>query len=69
MSGRDAEAAAEELLRSLSVRDRVSRTAVEVLSSPVGFVGLDTAEASVQWRQWLASPEAELLSITDVLGH
>lgn len=69
VSGRDAEAAAEELLRSLSVRDRVSRTAVEVLSSPVGFVGLDTAKASVQWRQWLASPEAELLSIADVLGH
>jgi hypothetical protein len=69
VSGRDAEAAAEELLRSLSIRDRVSRTAVEVLSSPVGFVGLDTAEASVQWRQWLASPEAELLSIADVLGH
>ncbi|MGW7177881.1 PIN domain-containing protein [Streptomyces xanthophaeus] len=69
VSGRDAEAAAEELLRSLSVRDRVSRTAVEVLSSPVGFVGLDTAQASVQWRQWLTSPEAELLSIADVLGH
>ncbi|MEV4190905.1 PIN domain-containing protein [Streptomyces toxytricini] len=69
VSGRDAEAAAEELLRSLSVRDRVSRTAVEVLSSPVGFVGLDTAKGAVQWRQWLASPEAELLSIADVLGH
>lgn len=69
VSGRDAEAAAEELLRSLSVRARVSRTAGELLSSPVGFVGLDTAEASVQWRQWLASPEAELLSIADVLGH
>ncbi|WP_329449266.1 PIN domain-containing protein (plasmid) [Streptomyces sp. NBC_01426] len=69
VSGRDAEAATEELLRSLSVRERVSRTAVEVLSSPVGFVGLDTAKASVQWRQWLASPEAELLSIADVLGH
>lgn len=69
VSGRDAEAAAEELLRSLSVRNRVSRTAVEMLSSPVGFVGLDTAKASVQWRQWLASPEAELLSIADVLGH
>ncbi|MFD7914340.1 hypothetical protein ACFV30_27035 [Streptomyces sp. NPDC059752] len=40
-----------------------------MLRSPAGFVGLDTAEASVQWRQWLASPEAELLSITDVLSH
>ncbi|MEU9298767.1 PIN domain-containing protein [Streptomyces sp. NPDC048266] len=68
-SGQDAEAAAEELLKSLSVRKRVARTAVEVLSSPIGFVGLDNAEDSVQWRQWLSSPEAELLSITNVLGH
>ncbi|MFD9633513.1 PIN domain-containing protein [Streptomyces violascens] len=56
VSGRDAEAAAEQLLRSLSVRNRVSQTAIEVLSSPVGFVGLDAAEATVQWREWLASP-------------
>lgn len=69
VSGSDAEAAAEKLLRSLSVRSRVSQTAIEVLSSPVGFVGLDAAEATVRWREWLASPEAELLSIADVIGH
>ncbi|ANJ12149.1 hypothetical protein Spa2297_34360 (plasmid) [Streptomyces parvulus] len=69
VSGQEAEAAADELLRSLAVRARVASTAVEVLSSPSGFVGLDAAETSVQWRQWLASPETELLSIADVTGH
>ncbi|MEW1693816.1 hypothetical protein ACIQOF_38705 [Streptomyces sp. NPDC091265] len=47
----------------------MSPTAVEVLSPPVGFAALDTAKASVPWRQWLTSPEAELLSIAHVLGH
>ncbi|MFD9807612.1 PIN domain-containing protein [[Kitasatospora] papulosa] len=69
VSGQDAEVAAEKLLRSLSVREGVAGAAVEVLRSPVGFVGLDTAEASVRWRQWLTLPETELLTIADVTGH
>jgi hypothetical protein len=69
VSGTDAEAAAGELLRSLPVRERVSQTAVEVLSSPTGFAGLGAADAAVEWREWLASPEVDLLSVTDVTGH
>ncbi|MFG2376929.1 PIN domain-containing protein [Streptomyces sp. NPDC048504] len=69
VSGTEAEAAAGELLRSLPVRERVSQTAVEVLSSPAGFAGLGTAGVGVEWREWLASPEVDLLSVTDVKGH
>lgn len=69
VSGKDAEAAAGQLLRSLTIRERVAQTAVEVLSSPSGFVGLGAADAAVEWREWLASPEVELVSVTDVTGH
>ncbi|MFG2600694.1 PIN domain-containing protein [Streptomyces sp. NPDC048462] len=69
VSGKDAEETARELLTSLSVRGKVAQTAVEVLSSPTGFVGLGAADAAVEWREWLASPEVELLSVTDVTGH
>ncbi|WP_019074435.1 PIN domain-containing protein [Streptomyces hokutonensis] len=69
VSGKEAETAAGELLRSLPVRERVSQTAVEVLSSPAGFAGLGTTSVGVEWREWLASPEVDLLSVTDVKGH
>lgn len=69
VSGRDAEAAAQQLLRSLTVRERVAQTAVEVLSSPIGFAGLGAADIAVQWSEWLASPEVDLLGVTDVTGH
>lgn len=69
VSGKDAEEAAGELLRSRAVRGRVAETAVEVLRSPVGFAGLAGADTTVEWRQWLASPAVELLSIADVTGH
>ncbi|MEU3201422.1 PIN domain-containing protein [Streptomyces sp. NPDC006996] len=69
VSGTDAETAAGELLRSLPVRERVAQTAVEVLSSPTGFAGLGTSDVAVEWREWLASPEVDLLSVTDVTGH
>jgi hypothetical protein len=69
VSGKDAEVAAGELLKSLSVRGLVAQTAVEVLSSPTGFVGLGSADTAVEWHEWLASPEVDLLSVTGVTGH
>ncbi|MFF5977118.1 hypothetical protein ACFY7C_37060 [Streptomyces sp. NPDC012769] len=69
VSGKDAEAAAAELLRSLSVRGRVAQTALEILSSPTGFIGLEAGDTTVEWSEWLAQPEVELLSVTDVTGH
>jgi hypothetical protein len=69
VSVQDAVTVVGELLRSLSVRGLVPQTAVEVLSSPSGFVGLGAADAEVCWRQWLTSPEVELLSVDDVTGH
>ncbi|QIB49563.1 PIN domain-containing protein [Streptomyces aureoverticillatus] len=69
VSGRDAEAAAGELLRSLAIRDRVAQSSVEVLSSTTGFGGLSATDALVEWHGWLASPEVELLRVTDVTGH
>ncbi|MFD5124146.1 PIN domain-containing protein [Streptomyces sp. NPDC058385] len=68
VSGKDAEAAAGELLRSLSVGGRVAQTAMD-LSSPAGFVGLGPADATVEWHEWLAQPEVELLSVMNVTGH
>ncbi|MFF1481405.1 PIN domain-containing protein [Streptomyces sp. NPDC058301] len=67
--GTEAEAAAAELLRSVGVRERVSQSAVEVLSSPTGFAGLGAADAMEEWCEWLASPEVDLLSVTEVTGH
>ncbi|MFF4012765.1 PIN domain-containing protein [Streptomyces sp. NPDC001717] len=69
VSGTDAEAVADELLRSRSVRSRVARTAVEMLTSASGFAGLDGDDTAVQWRGWWASPEVEVLAITEVTGH
>jgi hypothetical protein len=68
VSGVDAEAAAAELLKSASVRDQVAQTATD-LSSRTGFVGLGDGEAAAEWCAWLAQPEVELLSVTDVTGH
>lgn len=69
VSGADAEAVADELLRSPAVRARVAQTAVEILASPTGFAGLDTDDTVVQWRGWWTAPEVELLTVTDVTGH
>ncbi|MEU2179814.1 PIN domain-containing protein [Streptomyces thermolilacinus] len=68
VSGADAEAAATELLKSAAVRDRVAQTAMD-LGSLTGFVGLGDDEAAEDWYAWLAQPEVELLSVTDVTGH
>ncbi|MFF3677375.1 PIN domain-containing protein [Streptomyces sp. NPDC002120] len=69
VSGAAAEVAADELLRSRAVRARVAQTAVELLTSPSGFTGLDTDDTVVQWRGWWTAPEVELLTVTDVTGH
>ncbi|MFD8952520.1 PIN domain-containing protein [Streptomyces xanthophaeus] len=69
VSGKDAEAVADELLRSLPVRSGVAQTAVEVLASVSGFVGLGPADTAIRWSGWFASPEVELLAVTDVTGH
>jgi hypothetical protein len=69
VSGEAAEATAEELLRSAAVRGRVAQTAVEVLNSPLGYVGLEMPDAVIAWRSWLAAPEVDLLSVKDVTGH
>jgi hypothetical protein len=68
VSGADAEAAAAELLKSAAVLDRVAQTAMD-LSSLTGFVGLGDGETAEEWYAWLAQPEVELLSVTDVTGH
>ncbi|MFF1372692.1 PIN domain-containing protein [Streptomyces virginiae] len=69
VSGADAEAVADELLRSQAVRARVAQTAVELLTSFSGFAGLDTDDTVVRWRGWWLAPEVELLTVTDVTGH
>ncbi|MCM8554258.1 hypothetical protein NDF60_28570 [Streptomyces sp. STCH 565 A] len=69
VSGKDAEDAAHDLLKSLPVLSRVSQTALELLASTSGFMGLGATGDAVQWRGWLASPEVELLAVTDVTGH
>lgn len=69
VSGQDAKDAAIELLRSQPMRSRVAQTAMELLSSPVGFEGLGAAEAPESWCAWVGPPETELLSVTDVTGH
>jgi hypothetical protein len=69
VSGTDAETAAGDLLRSFPIQSRLAQTAVEILSSPTGFVGMGATDVVVQWRSWMTSPEAELLSVTDVVGH
>jgi hypothetical protein len=69
VSGKEAEAVAYELLRSLSVRSRVAQTAVEVLTSASGFIGMGAADTAVRWSRWFVSPEVELLAVTDVTGH
>ncbi|MFE1781253.1 PIN domain-containing protein [Streptomyces sp. NPDC059506] len=68
VSGAEEEAAAAELLKSASVRDRVAQTAMD-LSSLTGFVGLGDGETTEEWYAWLARPEVELLSVTGVTGH
>ncbi|MFG3180284.1 PIN domain-containing protein [[Kitasatospora] papulosa] len=65
----DAEATASELLKSLAVRSLVAQTALETLSSPTGFTGLGPTDALAAWHEWLATPEVDLLSVTDVTGH
>lgn len=68
VSGKEAESTADELLRSLSVRSRVAQTAMDLTSS-AAFIGLGAADATVEWREWLAQPEVELLSVKEVTGH
>ncbi|MGO4856271.1 PIN domain-containing protein [Arthrobacter sp. 2MCAF14] len=68
VSGKDAEAVGD-LLRSFPIQSRLAQTAVEILSSPTGFAGMSATDVVVQWRSWMTSPEAELLSVMDVVGH
>ncbi|MFC8201754.1 PIN domain-containing protein [Streptomyces sp. NPDC057298] len=67
VSGESAITAAGELLRSAS--PAIASLAVLTLSAPTGYAGLGSADKAVQWRQWLDSPEVELLSVADVTGH
>lgn len=69
VSGQDAEAAADRLLRSMAIRSQVAETAVEILSSATGFVGLGGVDGTVRWQAWVAAPETELLTLTEVTGH
>ena len=69
VSGEAAEAAAEALLRSDAVCERVAQTAVEALESMVGFPGLGPSDAEVIWRSWLAAPEVEVVSVKNITGH
>ncbi|MFE0545219.1 PIN domain-containing protein [Streptomyces sp. NPDC058891] len=69
VSGADIQVAAEELLRSNAVRQRVAQTAVGALESATGFEGLDASDAAVAWSSWLSAPEVELLAIKEVTGH
>ncbi|BCW77861.1 hypothetical protein NicSoilB11_41860 (plasmid) [Arthrobacter sp. NicSoilB11] len=69
VSGEAAETAAGDLLRSFPIQSRLAQTAVEILTSPTGFVGVGPTDGVVQWRSWITPPEAELLSVTDVVGH
>ncbi|MEV4998542.1 PIN domain-containing protein [Streptomyces niveus] len=66
--GQDAEAAADELLRSLPIRQLVAQTALEALNS-VEYAGVAADGTPVDWSGWLAQPEVELLNISDVTGH
>ncbi|MEW1725011.1 PIN domain-containing protein [Streptomyces sp. NPDC093109] len=68
VSGKDAEAAALELLKSPSVREGVAQAAAG-LSTLTGFAGLGDGTAVEQWYAWCEEPEIELLSVTDVTGH
>ncbi|MGY2747451.1 PIN domain-containing protein [Arthrobacter sp. UYCu723] len=69
VSGKEAETAAGDLLRSVPIQSRLAQTAVEILTSPTGFVGMGVTDGVVQWRSWMTPPEAELLGVTDVVGH
>ncbi|MEN8655544.1 PIN domain-containing protein [Streptomyces sp. 21So2-11] len=69
VSGQDAKDAATELLRSQPVRARVAQTAMELLSSPIGFEGLGAAGAPESWCAWAGPPATELLSVDGVTGH
>lgn len=69
VSGEDAETAAYDLLRSVPIQSRLAQTAVEILSSPTGFLGIGNTGVEVQWRSWVTSPEVGLLGVTDVVGH
>ena len=69
VSGRDAETAADDLLKSSPIQSRLVQAAVEYLRSPIGFAGTDAFGNAVQWRSWMTLPDAELLSIKDVVGH
>ncbi|WNI20220.1 PIN domain-containing protein [Actinacidiphila sp. ITFR-21] len=69
VSGAEAEAAADRLLRSIAIRSQVAQTAVEVLDAATGFVGLGGTDSAVRWRAWVAAPETELLGLSGVTGH
>ncbi|MFG2276842.1 PIN domain-containing protein [Streptomyces chartreusis] len=68
VSGKDAEAAAAELLGSPSVREGVAQAARN-LSALTGFDGLGDGPATEQWCAWSEEPDVELLDVTDVTGH
>ncbi|MET9077919.1 PIN domain-containing protein [Streptomyces sp. NPDC004232] len=68
VSGKEAEAAAAELLRSPSVRAGIAQAA-RSLSTLSGFAGLGDDGAPEEWYAWCEDPEVELLSVTEVTGH
>lgn len=68
VSGKDAEVAATELLRSPPVQAGVVQAA-RGLSTLSGFAGLGDDGTAEEWYAWCEEPEVELLSVTEVTGH
>ncbi|MFD4613585.1 PIN domain-containing protein [Streptomyces sp. NPDC058440] len=69
VSGEAAATQAEALLRSPRIRSLVAQTAARLLASATGYQGLDNSGGVAVWSSWLAAPEIDLLSVTDVTGH
>ncbi|MGW7244603.1 PIN domain-containing protein [Streptomyces sp. NPDC054804] len=68
VSGEEAEEAAAQLLASPTVRDGVAEAALG-LSTLTGYDGLSEGGSTERWFAWSATPEVELLAVTEVTGH
>ncbi|MFE0462557.1 PIN domain-containing protein [Kitasatospora sp. NPDC058965] len=69
VSGKDAGAAAEDLLRSVRASTAIGQIAASIPGPASGFLGLTSTAATVRWKSWVLPPQAELLEVTDVTGH
>ncbi|MFJ9448501.1 PIN domain-containing protein [Kitasatospora sp. NPDC101235] len=69
VDGKAAAADAERHLGTDAVAEPVSRLAVDGHRAGVGFPGVSSTGAVVEWKGWIGAPQSKLIDVSEGAGH